>query len=95
MIRLGETASPTPFHQFVCDSCGKVLGSHFLYRPEKFADVRPGDKNGRAPDGVFYCHRDGVGMAKVYHQRALKRTLERGYESVIQSENKSVLSGVA
>jgi hypothetical protein len=95
MMRLGETATRTPFHDFVCDGCGKRLASHFLYRPEKFADVRPGDKNGRAPDGVFYCHRDQLGKAKAYHQRALRRTIDRGYESVIQSERKSVLSGVA
>ncbi len=79
MMRLGETARPTPYHLFVCDGCGKTLGKHFLYRPEKFADVRPGDKNGRAPDGILYCYRDQLGKAKSYHQRQLRRTMEVGY----------------
>jgi hypothetical protein len=79
MMKLGETAKPTPFHQFVCDGCGKSLGSHFLYRPDRFADVRPGDKNGRAPDGIFYCHRDGIGAARSYHQRELRRTMVAEY----------------
>jgi hypothetical protein len=83
MMRLGETASWTPFHDFICDGCGKNIGSHLLYRPDKFADVRPGDKNGRAPDGVFYCHRDQLGKAMRYHQRTLRRTMERGYEKTL------------
>ncbi len=79
MLKLGETASPTPFHSFVCTGCGKTLGKHVLYRPEKFADVRPGDKNGRAPNGKLYCRPDQTGYAGSYYQRQLRRTMEAGY----------------
>jgi hypothetical protein len=83
MLKLGETASRTPFHDFICDGDGRRLGDHFLFRPEKFADVRPGDKNGRAPDGKLYCHRDGLGVAARYHQRMLRRTMAAGYERTL------------
>lgn len=80
MMTLGETASRTPFHDFACDGCGKTLGEHYVYRPGKFADVRPGDKNGRQYDGKLRCHRDGLGYAGAYHQRQLRRTMAPGYE---------------
>ncbi len=89
MMQLGETASRTPFHDFICDGCGKTLAKHFLYRPERFADVRPGDKNGRAPDGIFYCNRDQLGKAKTYHQRRLHRTMVDGYDKTLSNSRAS------
>lgn len=79
MMQLGETASATPFHAFICTGCGKTLGKHVLYRPEKFADVRPGDKNGRAPNGKLYCRPDQTAYAGSYYQRQLRRTMVEGY----------------
>lgn len=79
LVELGETATPTPYHDFICDGCGKRLGRHLLYRPEKFADVRPGDKNGREPNGKLYCNRSQTSFAASYHQRQLRRTMEAGY----------------
>lgn len=80
MLRLGETASKTPYHDFICGpGCGKRLGDHFLFRPEKMADVVKTDRPGRSPDGKLYCHRDQAGYAGSYYQRQLRRTMVEGY----------------
>lgn len=78
MVRQGELTSPTPFHSFICTSCGKTLGKHFLFRPDKLTDV-VGGAGSRKGNGKLYCHRDQVGWAGSYYQRELKRTMERGY----------------
>ena len=65
-----------PFNEFICANCGRRLGRHWIFRPDKFADVRPGDRNGRKPDGRLYCHRDQAGWAHSYYQRRLRRSLE-------------------
>ncbi len=84
MMRLEKTVSPqaarlNPFHKFICDSCGRTMGRHWLFRPDKLADVFRLTEQGRKPDGKFYCWRDQVGWAKSYHQRQLRRTMEAGY----------------
>lgn len=75
MLTLGETATRNPFHDFICDGCGKRLGLHYLYKPEKFADVRPGDKNGRPPDGKLYCSSSGMSHAGSHFQRQLSNIM--------------------
>ena len=65
-----------PFNQFVCDNCGGRMGAHFIFRPEKFADVRGA---GRTPNGRYYCNRSQTAWSGSYHQRQLRRTLETGY----------------
>ena len=67
------------FNAFVCNGCGKELGDHWLFRPEKFADVRP-DGNGRKPNGKLYCNRSQTAWAGEYHERALERnTISAGF----------------
>jgi len=78
MVRQDALTKPTPFHSFICDGCGKPLGQHWLFRPDKMADVHVGP-NARRPDGILYCNRDGLGRALSYHQRELKRTMEPGF----------------
>lgn len=78
MDRLSDFAPRTPFHAFVCDNCGKPLGQHYQFRPDKMADVAAGP-NGRKPDGKLYCNRDQLGWASSYHQRELRRTMVAGY----------------
>jgi hypothetical protein len=68
------------FCNFICDNCGKPMGQHFVFRPEKFADVRP-DGRGRKPDGKHYCHSDGVAYSTSHHQRVLRRIMVEGYEN--------------
>lgn len=69
-----------PFHLFICTSCGRSLGNHFLFRPDKLRDVMTlADTKGRAPDGKLYCHRDQIGHAAHYYQRQLRRTMTPGY----------------
>lgn len=69
MMRLGDFTTRTPFHDFICDGCGRTLGRHFYWRPGKLADTLLNDKNGRRADGRPYCHRDGLSWAGAYHQR--------------------------
>lgn len=78
MARLDSLGGKTAFHEYVCDNCGNRLGKHWIFRPEKMADVGPGP-NGRKPDGKYYCNPDQLGYAKSYHQRALRRTMVSGY----------------
>ena len=68
-----------PFHLFVCTNCGRPLGKHFLFRPDRFSDARPGDKAGRQANGKLYCRRDQLGYAGQYYQRQLRRTMAPGY----------------
>jgi hypothetical protein len=80
--KLGSKSSP--FHDFICGGqtggCGKRLGSHFLFRHEKQADLR-GGPDSRKPDGKLYCHRDQTSYAGAYYQRQLRRTMVTGYSS--------------
>ena len=69
----------TPFNEFICDGCGRRMGAHFIFRPEKFADVRF-DGGGRKPNGKYYCNRSQTAWSGAYHQRQLRRTMEAGYE---------------
>lgn len=78
MSRLEDMNPATPFHEFICDGCGQRMGRHWLYRPDRFADVRP-DGDGRKPNGRFYCNRSQTSWAGSYHQRQLRRTMAPGY----------------
>ena len=78
-LRAGGAIQP----QFpgVCDGCGKPLGKHWLFRPEKLQDVMyVADTKGRAPNGRSYCNRSQTAWAGSYHQRELRRTMVAGYE---------------
>lgn len=81
MIEQGKLGTPTPFHEFICVNCGRNLKTHWLYRPEKLADVHLLTRQGRKPDGKLYCRRDQLGFAGAYFQRQLRRTMEPGYSS--------------
>ena len=83
MMRLQETAAPTPYHDMICDNCGGRLGRHWLFRPDKRGDISaPTRFEGRKADGKLYCHRDQLGCASSYHQRALRRSMEPlGYKT--------------
>lgn len=78
MVRQDELTKPSPFHEYICENCGNRLGSHYLFRPDKMADVYVGP-NARKPNGKLYCNRDQLGWASGYHQRELKRTMVEGY----------------
>ncbi|MDE2099540.1 MAG: hypothetical protein KGL39_19970 [Patescibacteria group bacterium] len=83
MIAKQDSLSKTnPFNEFICAGCGKRLGSHWIFRPEVFADVRP-DGRGRKPNGKLYCHSDQTGWAGDYYQRELRRINVSGYDKFI------------
>lgn len=70
-----------PFHLFICTNCGRALGKHFLFRPDRLRDVMSAaDTKGRQPNGKLYCRRDQIGYAGAYYQRQLRRTMAPGYE---------------
>jgi hypothetical protein len=85
MMRLGEFAARNPFHDFICGTkgggCGKRMGRHWVYRPEKLGDVIP-NASGRKPDGKFYCHRDQSSASGGHYQRQLRRIMAEGYTGV-------------
>lgn len=81
MTQQSQLSKPGPFHEFICVTCGRTLKTHWVYRPEKLADVHQLTKQGRKPDGKLYCHRDQLGFAGSYYQRQLRRTMEAGYSS--------------
>ncbi len=64
MTRLGDFSPRNPFHQFVCNGCGKEMGQHWVYRPDSRL-VLGTPKH----DGVFYCHSDKSSRAGEFHQR--------------------------
>jgi hypothetical protein len=69
-----------PFNLFICDGCGKTLGKHWLFRPEKLRDVMYiADTVGRRPNGKLYCNRSQTAWSGSYHQRELRRTMDAGY----------------
>lgn len=73
-------ARGNPFHLFICTNCGRSLGKHFLFRPDKLKDVFAlADSPGRKPNGKLYCRRDQMGYAGGYYQRQLRRTMAPGY----------------
>ena len=78
MVRQDDLTTHSPFHEFVCGNCGKRMGTHWVFRPDKLADVYVGP-NARKPDGKLYCHRDQLGYAASYFQRELKRTMAQDY----------------
>ena len=81
MMRQDEIGQRTPFWDFICDTCGKTLGSHWLFRPDKFGDVHPRFE-GRKGNGKLYCHKDQASYCGSYHQRTLRRSLESaGYKT--------------
>ena len=81
LVRQDSLTRPSPFHLFICDGCGKPLGKHWLFRPEKLQDVMyVADTKGRAPNGRYYCNRSQTAWAGSYHQRELRRTMVAGYE---------------
>lgn len=79
MVRQDSLKRSTAWNENICDNCGKRMGSHWVFQPEKMADVGPGP-NGRKPDGKYYCNSDQVGWAKSFHQRQLIRTMEKNYD---------------
>ena len=74
MVTQDSLTRPTPFHDFICDGCGRRLGEHFLFRPDKLTDV-VGGADSRKPDGKLYCKSAQTAYAGSYHQRTLKRTM--------------------
>ena len=81
MMQQGTLGAKTPFHEFICNTCGKPLKVHWVYKPEQLADVFLLTRQGRKPDGKLYCHRDQVGFAGMYYQRQLRRTMVEGYNA--------------
>ncbi len=78
MVRQDRLTKPTPFHRFICSGCGKPLGRHWIFRPDKLTDV-VGGAAARRPNGKLYCRPDQLGYAGAYYQRELRRTMEPGY----------------
>ncbi len=66
MVRQEQMVPGNPFNAYVCNGCGNILGKHWLFKPETFADVRGA---GRTPNGKLYCKPDGLSYAGAYHQR--------------------------
>jgi hypothetical protein len=80
MVQLGKLTAPNPFHRFICDGCGKTLGRHWVFRPDRLGDVIA-NATGRKPTGKFYCHSDQCGHAGAHHQRELRRTMAAGFRA--------------
>ena len=79
MARQQDLVKHNPFNDFICATCGKRMGLHWVFRPDCLSDARG---TNRKPDGRYYCNRDGVGWAKDYYQRTLRRSLEpAGYRT--------------
>ena len=71
-----------PFNRFICSGCGKPMGKHWIFRPDKLTDVAYFNSGSRRPDGRFYCHRDGSTASPGHFQRVLRRSLEpAGYKT--------------
>lgn len=79
MVRQGDLTKHSPFHDFICVNCGRPMGVHWIFQPEKLADVFTLTRQGRKPDGKYYCHRDQCGFASSYYQRSLRRIMADGY----------------
>jgi hypothetical protein len=81
MARQEKLVPRNPFNEFICDVCGRRLGRHWLFRPDKFADTT-GAAGARKPNGKLYCRPDQVSYAGSYHQRQLRRTMDPGYAGI-------------
>ncbi len=79
LVKQQDLTQTNPFCDFICDGCGKRLGVHWLFRPERLRDVFALASGGRKPNGRLYCNRGQTAWAGSYHQRTLRRTMEPGY----------------
>ena len=77
-----ENLADSPFNAMICIGCGRPMGKHWLFGPEKLSDVAYSGRGSRRPDGKHYCHRDGSTASPGHFQRVLRRSLEpEGYRT--------------
>ena len=62
--QLQKNLCNTPFNNYICNTCNKPLGEHFVFKAttrEEIASVRG--------SGRHYCYTDGSSYCGGYHQR--------------------------
>jgi hypothetical protein len=78
-----DNLADTPFNGFICTGCGRTMGSHWVFRPDRMGDVTSMTRHsGRKAPGLHFCHRDGSTASPGHFQRVLRRSLEpAGYKT--------------